>query len=83
MHRNLVEDHTSPPPRRAIFTPKKALSKNNRYYSVVDRHSNITLGIVTSTSLGFINEHYQTYQAILVHIAISQLYKLKLGVTIY
>jgi len=28
-------------PSNAIF--KKTLSKNNRYYAVVDRHSNITV----------------------------------------
>jgi len=30
-------------PPSAIFAPKKALSKNNRYYAVVDRHSNIAV----------------------------------------
>jgi len=30
-------------PQSATFTPKKILSKNNRYYAVVDRRSNITI----------------------------------------
>jgi len=30
-----------PPP--AIFTPKKTLSKNDRYYAVVDKHSKVTV----------------------------------------
>jgi len=39
MHRRLVRGRA---PMRAIFTPRKTLSKNNRYYAIVDRYSNIT-----------------------------------------
>jgi len=76
-------------PMRAIFTPKKALSKNNRYYAIVDRYSNITVIKHCYHENLYLNgpwlheRVYQMYQAIFVHIIISQIYILKFCVTIY
>jgi len=73
-------------PLSAIFTLKKALSKNDRYYAVVDRRSNMTvmkLCYHANLCFGFANEHRHLYRTILVHVVISQLHVSKPCVTIH